>query len=63
MKAGTGMKNVLAGYKVSNKFQLLVRSGTAPCKFLPENTCLTSGVIHRHIRFFMTTDFFRIFIV
>ena len=23
MKAGTGMKNVLAGYQVSNKFQLI----------------------------------------
>ena len=42
------MKNqVLVGYRVFKKIQVRVESGSGPRKTLPENTCITSGVIHR----------------
>ena len=43
------MKNqVLDGYRVFKKIQVRVESGSDPRKTLPENTCITSQVIHRH---------------
>ena len=43
------MKNqVLVGYRVFKKIQVRVESGSGPRKTLPENTCITSEVIHRH---------------
>ena len=46
---GAGIKNqVLVGYRVFKKNQVRVESGSGPCKTLPENTCITSKVIHRH---------------
>ena len=48
-RGGTGMKNqVLVGYRVFKKNQVRVESGLGPRKTLPENTCITSAVIHRH---------------
>ena len=47
-RGGTGMKNqVLVGYRVFKKIQVRVESGSGPRKTLPENTCVTSEVIHR----------------
>ena len=49
LRAGTSMKNqVLVGYWVFKKIQVRVKSGSGPRKTLPENTCITSKVIHRH---------------
>ena len=49
IRGGTGMKNqVLVGYRVFKKIQVRVESGSGPRKTLPENTCITSEVIHRH---------------
>ena len=42
------MKNqVLVGYLVFKKNQVRVESGSGPRKNVPENTCITSEVIHR----------------
>ena len=49
IRGGTGMKNqVLVGYRVFKKNQVWVESSSGPCKTLPENTCITGKVIHRH---------------
>ena len=72
IRDGMGMKvHIWVGYRVSNKFQVRVGSGTGPRKTLPENTCITGEVIHRHnsfeirvnynIKFFMATRFYSIF--
>ena len=46
---GAGMKNqVLVGYRVFKKNQVWVESSSGPRKTLPEDTCITSEVIHRH---------------
>ena len=43
------MKNqVLVGYWVFKENQVRVESGLGPRKTLPENTCITCEVIHRH---------------
>ena len=48
-RGGTGMKNqVLVGYRVFKKNQVRVEPGSGPRKTLPETTCITSEVIHRH---------------
>ena len=51
IRGGSGMKyQVLVGYQVPvfKKIQVPVESGLGPRKTLPENTCITSEVIHRH---------------
>ena len=49
VRGGTGMKNQeLVGYWVFKKNQVRVESGSSPRKTVPENTCITSKVIHRH---------------
>ena len=43
------MKNqVLVGYRLFEEIQVRVESGSGPHKPLPENTYITSEVIHRH---------------
>ena len=42
-------------YRVSNKLQLLVGLGTGRRKTLPEITCITGEVIHRHKSFERST--------
>ena len=43
------MKNqVLVRYRVFKKIQVQVESGSGPRQTFPENTCVTSEVIHRH---------------
>ena len=51
-RGGTGMETqIQVGHLVSNKLQVRVWSGTGQRKTLPENTCNTGKVIHRHKRF------------
>ena len=48
-RGGTGMKNqILVGYRVPKKNQVRVKSVLGSRKTRPENTCITSEVIHRH---------------
>ena len=43
------MKNQeLVEYRVFKINQVRVESGSGPRKIVPENTCITSKVIHRH---------------
>ena len=49
LRGGTGMKNQIpVGYRVFKNNQARIESGSSPRKTLPENTCITSEVIHRH---------------
>ena len=49
LRGGTGMKNQIpVGYRVFKKNQARIELGSGPRKTLPENTCITSEVIHRH---------------
>ena len=38
-------------YRVSNKFQVRVETGTGPPEALPANTCITGEAINRHKSF------------
>ena len=47
VRGGTGMKNK-GGSGIGYQLNFNYGSGTGPRKTLPENTCITGEVIHRH---------------
>ena len=48
MNTKTMNNQVLVECRVFKKIQVWVESGSGPRKTLPENSCITSEVIHRH---------------